>query len=89
MYSTLRSEPVPVLKAGAPEGSSRTSDYIWGYTDDHRQQYKKAAETFYQLFKWQYGETDLTPYMMKFIDYAPLFMQESEIPLCRFKAVSK
>ena len=86
MYSILRSEPEPVLRDDAPEGSTRASDYTWGYTAEHRKEYLKTAETFYQLYKWRYGADCFTPYMLKFVDYAPLFMAHGEIPLCRFQA---
>ena len=86
MFNILRCEPEPVLKANAPEGSTLANDYTWGYSDEIRAQFKKHAEIYYQLFKWQYGANHLTPYMMKLLDYAPLFMENSEIPLCRFQA---
>ena len=84
MFKMLKKEPEPKLKDGAPLGSTWPEDYVWGYSDEDRLKYKQTAECFYQLFKARYGTKNLTPYMLKFIDYS--FTGTTDIPLCRFQA---
>ena len=84
MFKMLKKEPEPKLKDGAPLGSALPEDYTWGYSVEDRLKYKQLAECFYQLFKARYGAKNLTPYMMKFVDYP--FTEPTHIPLCRFQA---
>ena len=69
-----------------PSGANSTS-HQWGYTDDQKKQYTFHAERFYQMYKQRYNFKELTPYMMKFIDYAPYFMDNLPVPLNRFQTV--
>lgn len=60
------------------------SDYVWGYSEDQLNHYKLHAERLYQLFCLRYTYKNLTPYMMKFIDYGLHFMTNlNGIPLNR------
>ena len=90
MFQILKSEPTADYstrrKADAPKGSLHPGDYTWGYTDQQIETYKFYAERFYQLYKMRYGYKNITPYMIKFIDYGPHFMKTLEIPMCRFQA---
>ena len=90
MFDILKTEPGDPeshLLEGAPEGSNHTKDYLWGYTAEQRDTYKFHAERFYQLFCMRYSFRNLTPYMLKFIDYAPLFMTTVTVqfPICHFQ----
>ena len=86
MYTILRTEPDPVLKEGKPKGSLRPTDYEWGCTPQRKEQYKKHAECFYQLMCFRYTWNNITPYMIKFIDYARYFLDYLDLPLCRFNS---
>ena len=86
MYVIVKTEPEPRLLSGKPEGSLRAVDYQWGYTEEVKNQYKNNAECFYKLMCTRYTYKNLTPYMIKFIDYARYFMEHLEFPLCRFQA---
>ena len=73
MFTILRMEPEPLLREGKPQGSLRPDDYSWGYSPDTKAEYKKHAECFYKLMCTRYTCANITPYMIKFIDYAPIF----------------
>ncbi|KAJ8042552.1 hypothetical protein HOLleu_13637 [Holothuria leucospilota] len=85
MYDILRKDPQPTLKVASREGSLDPSDYLFGYTDSDKSSYKFHAECFYQLFKLRYTYKELTPYMMKFIDVAPLLMKSLPFSLGRLQ----
>ena len=84
MFTILQKEPEPFLKPSSMEGSTRAEDYIWGYSAKQVIDYKFHAERFYQLYCLRYTSANLTPYMMKFIDYCIYFMCDLGLPLCRF-----
>ena len=85
MYTVLKEEPQPVLLDGKPNGSLRPEDYSWGYDHDTKARYKDLAEQFYQLCCARYSWKNLTPYMIKFINYAHNFMTYLPFPLSRFQ----
>ncbi|KAJ8019052.1 hypothetical protein HOLleu_42605 [Holothuria leucospilota] len=85
MYNIMRKDPNPILRSPAKEGSLDPVDYIFGYTQQDKKDYKYHAECFYQLYKLRYGSQNLTPYMMKFIDIVPLLMNSLPFSLGRFQ----
>ncbi|KAJ8019105.1 hypothetical protein HOLleu_42516 [Holothuria leucospilota] len=86
MVTILKSDPYPELLEGKMEGSRKAEDYAWGYLQSDITQYIKYAECFYQLFVLRYTFTNLTPYMMKLIDLAPLLMERLPFSLGRFQS---
>jgi hypothetical protein len=74
MYIILRKEPDHKLKVGHPEGSELSDDYTWEYEASFLDRYKHAAEKYYQLFTLRYGAKELTPYMIKLVDYGGKFL---------------
>ena len=100
MFSLLKSEPNIPSDPDDPslhdvqmntdcnevsEGTAATKIPQWHYTEEQKTLYKFHAERFYQLYKYRYKYPNLTPYMMKFIDYAPYFMSNLPVPLNRFQ----
>ena len=85
-YVVLKDDPPPKLLLGKPDGSLHPEDYSWGYSQPTKMLYKRHAECFYQLFCKRYTWRSMTPYMVKFIDYARFFMEYSEFPMSRFQA---
>lgn len=85
MYDIMRKDPPPMLKDCKKEGSLLSSDYTFGYSPKDKSDYLYHAECFYQLFKLRYGASNLTPYMMKFIDIAPLLMDSLPFSLGRLQ----
>ena len=85
MFKMLKSEPEP--RVSNPEISSSTDNQplLWGYSPEQKSQYKFHAERFSQLFCVHYSYSKLTPYMMKFIDYGPYFMENLPVPINRFQ----
>ena len=85
MFKMLKSEPEP--RVSNPDISSSTDNQplLWGYSPEQKSQYKFHAERFYQLFCVHYSYSKLTPYMMKFIDYGPYFMENLPVPINRFQ----
>ena len=75
MIAILKSDPIPQLLEGKPEGSLRAEDYRWGYSTEDIKQYKQHAEAFYQLFVLRYTTKQITPYMIKLVDYGGAMMQ--------------
>lgn len=86
MYVVLKTEPEPELLKGKLEGSLHPEDYTWGYNDTTKLMYKENAERFYKLFCSRFTWQRLTPYMIKFKDYARFFMENLDFPMCRFQA---
>ena len=86
MFTILRMEPEPLLREGKPQGSLRPDDYSWGYSPDTKAEYKKHAGCFYKLKCTHYTCANITPYMIKFIDYARYFMDKLNSLLCRFQS---
>ncbi|KAJ8018627.1 hypothetical protein HOLleu_43290 [Holothuria leucospilota] len=86
MVTILKSDPYPELLEGKLEGSKKAEDYAWGYSQSDITQYIKYAECFYQLFVLRYTFTNLTPYMMKLIDLAPLLMERLPFSRGRFQS---
>ena len=83
MFTLLKSEPS--MQDDRTAVSPHTEGFTWHYTKEQCESYKWHAERFYQLFKIRYSHDHLTPYMMKFIDYAPHFMKTLPLPLNRFQ----
>ena len=69
MIAILKKDPLPELLEGKPEGSLHANDYKWGYSTEDITLYKQHAEAFYQLFVLRYTAKELTPYMIKLVDY--------------------
>lgn len=86
MMKKLKEDPAPRLKENRPLSSIDPADYIWGFTSEDLNNYIFHAESFYQLFCFKYTSDDLTPYMIKVIDYGPYFMQNLSLPISRFQA---
>lgn len=86
MCIILKEDPIPKLIEGKVEGSLDPEDYSWGYTEHQKIDYVHHAECFYQLFVLRYTHKNLTPYMVKFIDYAPLFMKELPFSMGRYQS---
>ena len=84
MFKTLKSEPEPSNFTGCLSDSSQCQ-FSWGYSPEQKRLYKFHAERFYQLYCLRYTHRHLTPYMMKFIDYAPYFIENLPVPLNRFQ----
>ena len=73
MFTLLKSEPS--MQDDRTAVYPHTEGFTWHYTKEQCESYKWHAERFYQLLKIRYSHDHLTPYMMKFIDYAPHFMK--------------
>jgi hypothetical protein len=86
LVTIIRKDPEPVLKTDSPKGSLQETDYKWGYSDEDRTRYRHHAECFYQLYSLMYSASDLTPYMMKFIDQGPLLMDSLPFSVGRFQS---
>lgn len=86
MIGIIKSDPVPCIKDGRIAGSLNPDDYSFGYRDGDIKRYVKHADCFYQLFKLRYTCCDLTPYMMKFVDIAPLLMSSLPFSVGRFQS---
>ena len=84
MFKTLKFEPEPSNFTGCLSDSSQCQ-FSWGYSPEQKRLYKFHAERFYQLYCLRYTHHHLTPYMMKFIDYAPYFIENLPVPLNRFQ----
>ena len=85
MYDILKTDPKPHLIPGKLQGSLHTEDYTWGYSTKTKLLYKKHAECFYQLLCKRYTWKSITPYMIKFVDYARYFMDHGDFPMSRFQ----
>ncbi|KAJ8017695.1 hypothetical protein HOLleu_44709 [Holothuria leucospilota] len=79
MINILKLDREPVLKEESMQGSLEPADYKWGYTDRDKIKYKIFSERFYQTFKLKYGARELTPYMMKLVDYGCFFHGHSTL----------
>ncbi|KAJ8028319.1 hypothetical protein HOLleu_30522 [Holothuria leucospilota] len=86
MFTILKNDPAPILVEGKQEGSLNPEDYIWGYTEQQKESYVHHAECFYQLFVLRYTSKNLTPYMVKFIDYGPIFMEQLPFSMGRYQS---
>lgn len=86
MCIILKEDPIPKLIEGKVEGSLDPEDYSWGYTECQKIDYVQHAECFYQLFVLRYTYKNLTPYMVKFIDYAPIFMKKLPFSMGRYQS---
>lgn len=84
MFTILQKEPKFHLLHESLQGSLKPSDYNWGYSSEQIETYKYHAERFYQLVCLRYKWKNITPYMMKFIDYGVTFMTNLKLPICRF-----
>lgn len=85
MYEIMKKDPEPILKIPTGENTQDPRDYSFGYTLQDKADYKYHAECFFQLYKLRYGTSQLTPYMMKFIDVAPILMDSLPFSLGRFQ----
>ena len=65
MFYILQKEPMHHLVNPSKEGSTKASDYNWGYSEDQKNHYKLHAERLYQLMCLRYGWQNITPYMIK------------------------
>ena len=85
MITILGKDEMPL-----PSESQLTAEDIeshsWGYTEQDLEEYRLAAEKFYQLFCARHGALNLTPYMIKLIDYAPQLMKDLPFPVARFQS---
>lgn len=86
MVIIVKNDPAPILVEGKEQGSLNPEDYVWGYTKQQKESYVHHAECFYQLFVLRYSSKNLTPYMIKFIDYAPIFMEQLPFSMGRYQS---
>lgn len=86
MVEILKTDKEPILKTGKLTGSLEQSDYEWGYSEEDKRCFKLYAEKFYQTFKLKYTSGELTPYMVKLVDYGLYFMNTLPCSLGRFQA---
>ena len=81
-------ENISTCSEAAMESSHEIDSHAshqWSYTEHQKRQYKFHAERFYQLYKYRYKHSNITPYMSKFTDYAPYFMESLPVPINRFQ----
>ena len=73
MYQLLTSDPIAVRDNCDPQ-SKQERDFSFGLSDDDSVCYRNHADKFHRLFCCIYNPKDLTPYMMKLIDVAPILL---------------
>ncbi|KAJ8050218.1 hypothetical protein HOLleu_03332 [Holothuria leucospilota] len=86
MVAMLKKDPPPKPKRENQGPSKNVNDFSWGFTSEEVDGYKAHAEIFYQLFSFRYTARELTPYMIKLVDYGSHFMKNLPVPICRFQA---
>ena len=75
MHEVNRMDPTPVLVNKDKEGSLDPNDYVFGVSSEKIDSYVKSADIFHGLMCFLYGSDALTPYMMKCVDFVPVFLK--------------
>ncbi|KAJ8019772.1 hypothetical protein HOLleu_41495 [Holothuria leucospilota] len=86
MIIILKVDREPTLINPELLGSLDPNDYHWGYTEEDKVNFKFYSELFYQTFRLKYTASELTPYMVKLIDYGYHFMNTLPCSIGRFQA---
>lgn len=78
------SDGIFLLRNSDPKPKTPTSSK-WGLSEEEVNQLQKSFDIFHKLFVIRYGQSELSPYMMKLVDVSPLLLKKLPIPsLMRF-----